>query len=100
MQILVGGLQGIKGCVRGAIVDCRGRRAGGNTNRWLQGLEGCGRAAEAEQLLVAGAGGPAAMPILVGGLQGLKGCVRGAIVDCRGWRAGGNANRCSVVCRG
>ena len=28
------------------------------------------------------------MPIVVGGLQGLKGCVRGAIVDCRGWRAG------------
>ena len=53
MPILVGGLQGLKGCVRGAIVDCRGWRAGGNANCWLQGLEGCGRAAAAEQLSVA-----------------------------------------------
>ena len=74
MPILVGRLQGLKGCVRGAIVDCRG----------------CGRVVAAKQLSVAGAGGPTAMPILVGGLQGCKGCVHGAIVDCRDSRAGGS----------
>ena len=69
-------------------------RPPGSTGSCREAIVGCSgwRAAAEEQLSVAGAGGPAEMQILIGGLQGLKGCVRGAIVGCRGWRASGNAN--------
>ena len=112
-QLLIAGAGRLReGCVRAAIVgcriagagepeampivDCRGWMAAGvlrpPSNCRLQGLEGQRRcqfwsgvcrglsAASAQQLLIAGAG------------RLREGCVRGAIVGCRGWRTNGDAN--------
>ena len=83
MPILVAGLQGLERCVRAACC-------------WLQGQEGCGRAAAAEQLLVAGLQGLESRrqcQLLIAGAGGLReGYVHRAIVGCRDWRANGDAN--------
>ena len=120
---LVGALvagAGLKGCVRGAIVDCRGWRSGGNANCWLQGLDGnCGGRGATDGCRSCRSGGDSnfdqgedatsltARAIVVfagaaGGtcsgrgsdrwLQGLEGCGRGATGGCRVLRAGGRGN--------